>query len=163
MNNVDINKLSIISDGSFLLTAGTLEDYNTMTVGWGQIGVLWAVPVLSVYVRYNRYTYEFMEKNDIFTASFFDNAKYSKMLGFCGTKSGRDFDKAKETGITPISVDDTVSFAEASKIIVCKKIYTEEINGEKFLDKQKFTAYYSEDNPLHKVYIGQIISAYERV
>ncbi|GHU52374.1 hypothetical protein FACS1894132_01860 [Clostridia bacterium] len=161
MNNVDIKKLSIISDGSFLLTAGTLDKYNTMTAGWGQLGVVWSVPVFTVYVRYNRYTFEFIENNEYFTAAFFDNEKYSKALSFCGSKSGRDYDKAKETGLTPIAVDGSVAFAEAKKIIVSKKIYTHDLVEEKFLDKEKFNAYYSETNPLHKVYVGEIISAYE--
>jgi flavin reductase (DIM6/NTAB) family NADH-FMN oxidoreductase RutF len=161
MNNVDINKLSIISQGSFLLTAGNLEKYNTMTAGWGQIGVLWAVPVFTAYVRYNRFTYEFTENNDYFTASFFDNEKYAKVLSYCGTKSGRDVDKAKETGLTPIEIGGSVAFKEASKIIVCKKVYTADMNPENFIDKEKLQTYYSETNPLHKIYVGQITSACE--
>ena len=47
-----------------LVTAGTLEDYNTMTISWGGLGTLWSRPVATVYVKPVRYTYHFLEKND---------------------------------------------------------------------------------------------------
>lgn len=157
-----ISPISIISDGSFLLTAGTLESYNTMTAGWGQCGVLWQRPVFTAYVRPNRYTFEFTEKNEIFTVSFFDQKQYAKMLGFCGSKSGRDYDKAKETGISPIAVDGSVAFSEAHTIYVCKKLYVTDLAAENFIDKSIYNASYSDTNPVHKVYIGEIISAFKQ-
>lgn len=154
------NPATIISEGSFLLTAGTLGSYNTMTAGWGQTGVLWQRPVFTAYVRPNRYTFEFTEKNELFTVSFFNQKEYAKMLSFCGSKSGKDYDKAKETGITPFEVDGSVSFREAHTIYVCKKLYITDFSENNFLDKSIYSACYSETNPVHKVYIGEIISAY---
>ena len=45
-----------------LLTAGSMEKFNTMTISWGGLGTLWSKPVASVYVRTSRYTHEFMDE-----------------------------------------------------------------------------------------------------
>ena len=58
-----------------LVTAGTPEHYNTMTISWGGLGTLWRRPVATVYVKKNRYTFEFMEQNDYFTVSFYPEAQ----------------------------------------------------------------------------------------
>jgi flavin reductase (DIM6/NTAB) family NADH-FMN oxidoreductase RutF len=52
-----------------LLTAGDKTGLNTMTIGWCQLGRLWNLPVCTVYVRPERYTYQFMESHDYFTVS----------------------------------------------------------------------------------------------
>ena len=83
-----------------LLTAGEKGNYNTMTVSWGMLGELWGKDMVTVFVRPQRYTYEFMEKYDNFTLSFF-GSEYRRALSFCGSKSGRDFDKA-EAGRQPL-------------------------------------------------------------
>ena len=72
------------------------EDYNTMTASWGGMGILWGKPVAFVFVRPQRHTFSFTEKNDRLTLSFF-GPEYREALNFCGTKSGRDCDKAAET------------------------------------------------------------------
>ena len=52
-----------------LLAAGDKSGCNAMTIGWCQAGRLWNLPVCTVYVRPERYTYQFMEKNAMFTVS----------------------------------------------------------------------------------------------
>ena len=47
------------------------EDYNTMTASWGGMGILWGKPVAFVFVRPQRHTFSFTEKNDRLTLSFF--------------------------------------------------------------------------------------------
>lgn len=72
-----------------LLTAGDKTGLNTMTIGWCQLGRLWNLPVCTVYVRPERYTYQFMESHDYFTVSILpEEAK--KVTALCGSKSGRD-------------------------------------------------------------------------
>ena len=84
----------------FLLTAGTPENWNTMTCSWGMGGVMWNRPSVTCYVRQSRHTFGFMQQQDMFTISFFPEAERKK-LAFCGSHSGRDCDKAKEAGLTP--------------------------------------------------------------
>ena len=145
--------VSLFDDRWALLTAGNAESYNTMTVSWGMMGELWNKDVCTVFVRPQRYTYEFMEKNDGFTLSFFSD-EYKKALSFCGSKSGRDYDKAKETGLTPVEGEQGVSFEQAELIINCRKLYVQDMKEECFLDKSIVGKCYNGD--FHRIYVGEI-------
>jgi len=153
------NPFNEIGKEWFLITAGNGENYNTMTASWGFMGVMWGTPSILCAVRTNRHTFKFMEDSDIYTISFFDES-YRNTLNFCGTKSGRDYDKAKETGLTPIEIDGAVTFEQAKRVFVCKKRYSEIMNQESFTEKSTYDKWYSTD-PMHKQYIGEIIAVYE--
>ena len=86
--------------------------------------------------------------------------QYRKALAFCGSHSGRDCDKAKETGLTPIALDGTVGFAEAERIFICEKVYAQMMNTDSFIQKELLKDYYA-SNPMHKMYIGKILAVYE--
>lgn len=141
-----------------LLTAGSLEKYNTMTIGWGVTGVLWGKDVFIVYVRPSRYTYQFMEENEYFTVSFYDD-EYKKALGYLGTKSGRDTDKVKDVNFTPFACGESVSFKEANLTILCKKIYIQDLEQAGF--PEKVNERYYPTNDVHRYYIGEIIDIIE--
>lgn len=145
----------------FLLTAGTPDHFNTMTAGWGSIGKIWNMSSFQAYVRENRYTFEFMEDCDIFTASFFE-PKYRQALMFCGSHSGRDCDKIKETGLTPVLVDNGgIAFEQAREVLVCRKVYADLLEADNFVDKDVFAQNYGgAENPVHKMYIGEILKYY---
>ena len=105
-----------------ILTAGRIGAYNGMTIGWGGLGVLWRKNVATVYVRRQRHTFQFLEKEPFFGLSFL-NKTYKEAITFFGSKSGRDYDKAKETGLTPVAfVDKAVYFDESELVILLKKI-----------------------------------------
>ena len=97
---INENAVKLIGKEWMLITAGNMENYNTMTASWGNIGFLWGKPVATIYVRPQRYTLEYIEREECFTLSFFPE-QYRKALNICGTKSGRDTDKVKEAGLTP--------------------------------------------------------------
>lgn len=165
MKAIDIKSLEFspfvkIGDEWALVTAGSNENYNAMTVSWGGLGVLWGAPAATIYIRPQRYTHEFVEKNELFTISFF-SGEYKKALSFCGSHSGRDCDKAKATGLTPIELDGTTSFKEAKLILVCRKKYSQTMTADSFLDKSLLEKWYP-NNDLHTVYIGEIIAAYQK-
>ena len=145
--------VKMIADDWALLTAGDINSWNTMTVSWGGVGELWGNDVVFCFVRPQRYTFEFMEKQDAFTLSFF-GGKYKKELAFCGAKSGRDYDKAKETGFVPVKAGDAIGFEQANVIIVCKKIAVSDIDPKGFLDNSIMSNYKSND--FHKIYVGKI-------
>ena len=65
------NAVGLFDDRWALLTSGDKDSYNTMTVSWGMMCALWNKDVCPVFVRPQRYTYEFMEKNDGFPLSIF--------------------------------------------------------------------------------------------
>ena len=116
-----------------LVTAGTMEDFNTMTASWGHMGILWHLPIAIAYIRPQRYTFGFANRYDYYTLSFFTE-EYRPALQFCGSKSGRDYDKVAETGLTPVQTDrGNVIFEEARLILECRKVYVDDLKKENFL------------------------------
>ena len=95
------NPFKLIGKHWFLLTSGDNRENNTMTASWGQAGVLWNKPVFSAYVRTSRKTFELMEKNEYFTASFFDE-KYRSALSYCGSHSGKGVSTAYNALFFPL-------------------------------------------------------------
>lgn len=103
------NAFKLIGKDWMLITAGTPESFNTMTASWGGLGVLWERKVAFCFIRPTRYTREFVERSQNFTLSFFEET-HRKALGFIGSHSGRDTDKIKETGLTPVKEEGIVLF-----------------------------------------------------
>jgi len=144
-----------------LITAGTKKNFNTMTAAWGGIGFLWKEPMATIFIRPQRYTYEFTEKYDAFTLCFFDNA-YHEALKICGTKSGRDIDKMKETGLIPlVTSNGNIYYEQARLVIECRKVYFDDIRPENFLDPRPDKNYPKKD--YHRMYIGFIESCLLKV
>lgn len=140
-----------------LITAGNKESFNAMTASWGGLGVLWNKNVAFTFIRPSRYTYEFCEREEYFTLTFFPE-EYRKALSFCGTKSGRDYDKCKETGLTPSFDADAPYFEEAELVLVCKKLYAQDMDKACVIDSAVNTNY-GENEPMHRVYVGEIVKA----
>ena len=147
------NFVKILSEDWALLTSGDEEAFNTMTVSWGGIGELWGKDVAFIFVRPQRYTYNFMEKFSHFSLSFF-GGEYKKELAFCGSKSGKDVDKIKVTGLTPIKIYDTMGFKEAKITVVMKKLAYQDMNPNGFIDESIMDNYKAGD--FHRIYIGEI-------
>ena len=148
------NFVKMISNDWALLTAGKSDDFNTMTVSWGGIGELWNKDVCFVFVRPQRYTYEFMEKNDYFSLSFF-GGDYKKELGICGSKSGRDIDKIEETGFSPIDLGEATGFEQAKVNVVLKKLAYQDMKPDGFVDESIMKNY--ANNDFHRAYVGEIV------
>jgi flavin reductase (DIM6/NTAB) family NADH-FMN oxidoreductase RutF len=157
-SELDGNFIKMIGQDWFLITAGNVESHNTMTAAWGGIGFLWQKPVVYTFVRPVRHTFLFTEENEYFTLSFFDE-KHRNTLQYCGTKSGKDVDKAKETGLTLLPIDEkSVAFEQAKLIILCRKLYSDFIKPENFADISLEKHYPLKD--YHKIYIGEIVKCY---
>lgn len=129
--------------------------FNMMTASWGTVGIMWGVPVLTCVIRPQRYTREFTDAADIATFTFYDE-KYRKALQFCGSKSGRDYDKAKEAGLTPRDdIENAVYFNEANLVIIGKKRYADEYEERHFIDKSISDQWYPTKD-FHRMYIYEI-------
>lgn len=143
-----------------LLTAGDKSGCNTMTIGWCQLGTLWHLPVCTVYVRPERYTYRFMEEQDYFTVSVLP-AGEKRTVKVCGTQSGRDIDKVKECGLTLCyGAGDAPFFDEAELVLVCKKIFVQDMTPDCVVDGINILPYYNKTNGWHRIYTGQVVEAY---
>lgn len=148
------NPFTMIGKDWFLLTAGTPEDYNTMTASWGAMGVIWGAPAVTAYVRTSRHTMSYLENNDLFTVSVLDE-NFRSALSFCGSHSGRDCDKAKETGLIPVELSGSTAFAQARLVLVCEKMFGQMMEKAAFADPQVYAKWYEKD-PMHKMFIGKI-------
>ena len=139
-----------------LITAGNKEKYNTMTASWGGMGILWNKSVVFIFVRPQRYTYEFLEANDYFSISFYDNSRWARALKFCGTNSGRDVNKAKVTGLIPAFDEKAPYFIQSKMVIICKKLYAQPLCEEGVLGGDSVLKHYNGDE-YHKMYISEIL------
>ena len=158
INELNFNVFDKIGKEWFLLTAGDKDRYNTMTASWGGMGILWNKPVCFTFVRPNRYTYEFMEDNSFFTLSFF-REQHRSILTFCGSKSGRNVDKVKETGlVSEFTENGTPYFKQADMVIECKKLFIRDMKEDDFIDKDLLKHYDGTD--YHRMYIGEICNVY---
>ncbi len=140
--------------GWALVSAKSNKGYNTLTASWFMFGKIWEWASVSVYVKPARYTYEFINDSNYFTVSYFTN-EYIKTLGLLGSKSGRDGDKIKESGLNVIEEENFISFEEASITFICEKIYYNDLDVAN-MPKDVVTHYYDNELP-HRMYIGKII------
>ena len=165
VDDLKLNPMKMIGEEWWLITAGNEDQgYNGMTASWGHLGALWerpggkphkGLPTISVYVRPSRYTKEFLDREELFTLSVFDR-DYRKALGYMGSHSGREEEKAVKAGLIPVFADGTTYFKEAGMVFICKKLYHSPLWEEGFVDKSLVTRNYPEGD-FHEIYIGEII------
>ncbi len=158
IKELNFNPFEKIGKQWFLITAGDESSWNTMTASWGFMGVMWGKNCLQAVVRPSRHTYSFLEKNEYFTASFLPE-EYRSALMFCGRNSGRDCDKSKETGLTPVFVDGTAAIEQAELVLVCRKLYVQEMKPEFFTD-EALKAENINGDPMHTEFISEIVKVY---
>ena len=152
-----IDVFSKFNDQWALLTAGCENNFNSMTIRWGGMGTVWGRPVITVYVKPIRFTYEYMESSDYFTVSFYSE-EYRHALGIMGSRSGRDCDKIAISGLTPRPLDNCVSFAEAEETIVCRKIYSQDMVLDT-MPADVIKTFYETESP-HRLYIGEVVDIF---
>ena len=143
-----------------LITAGTRErGYNTMTASWGHLGSLWGegggMPTAVIYIRPQRYTKQFVDREAYFTLSFFPEG-YKEQLAYLGAHSGRDEDKIAKVGLTPLFEADWTLFAQANLTLVCRKLYRAPILEAGFVDRAIVEQNYPQRD-FHDMYVGQIV------
>lgn len=138
-----------------LVTAGTEDDCNTMTAGWGGLGVLWGAPCATCYIRPQRYTRELLDREEYFTLSFFGE-EYRPQLALCGRESGRDVNKAEKCGFTVCtSQQGAVYFEQAELVLVCRKRYVQAMDPAA-MPADVLERWYPEKD-YHLTYIGEIV------
>ena len=142
-----------------LVTSGNLLHHNSMTVSWGEMGTLWNKPVVTIYIKPVRYTHNFIEDNECFVVSFYDEA-YKKSLMIMGSKTGRDSNKDELSNLTPYEYQGVTLYKEAKLSLICKKIYQNDLDLSRIPNKEIET-YYIEEAP-HTMYIGEVIEIIEK-
>lgn len=156
---IEGNFIKNLGENWMLVTAGTPLSYNTMTASWGGIGIIWEHPVAFITIRNTRYTYEFLQANDIYTLTFFGGAEKEAMR-ILGTMSGRDGDKVARTDLTPVETPlGSMSFQQATMIIECRKIYENALDPKSiFIDE--IAAGYMKNDERHILFFGEMVNVW---
>lgn len=148
-----------------LLTTKADGKVNSMTIGWGFLGIQWAKPIFVVLVRQSRHTKKMLDENPEFTVNIPLGAIDKNILGVCGTKSGRDMDKIAELGLT-LEEGETVSVPAIKELpltLECKVIYKQD-QDPKAITPEDDTRFYAKgtanEGDYHTAYYGQITAAY---
>ena len=155
------NAVRLIGKDWMLITAFDAQQnkVNAMTASWGAMGVLWNKSVAICFVRPQRYTYGLVESSERFSLCFFEDA-YRDALKLCGTKSGRDCDKLAMAGLTEEMSDGVWGIREAKLVLVCRKLYADDLKEDAFLDRALLSNYAAKD--YHRMYVCEIEKAYVR-
>ncbi len=158
-NELSKEMLQQLQKGTFL-TVKNGDKLNTMTIGWGSIGIMWNKPILMVPVRYSRYTHTLIEQAKDFTVSVPLKGDMSAELAYCGTKTGKNIDKLKVLGLTVVESKNvnTPIIGECQLHFECKIVYKQAMDS-KMIDSEIKTLNYPNDN-LHVLYYGEIVSCY---
>jgi flavin reductase (DIM6/NTAB) family NADH-FMN oxidoreductase RutF len=154
---------------------------NSMTAAWGGVGFIWQQPTAFFFIRPQRFTKTFVEAASTLSLSFFDSSVHRDALTFMGNVSGyEDAHKVEHSGLTlafcetevvqepPLGasrVERTPYFSEARLVLVCERLYQQEMRAECFLDKEQLERFYGRlegENDLHTLYIAGIRQALVR-
>ncbi len=83
-----------------LVVTGTLESPNVLAVAW--IGMMGSnPPVIGISLDARRYSCKLLSKHGEFTVNIPSSGSYVQ-TDYCGIRSGRNVDKFRATGFTPV-------------------------------------------------------------
>lgn len=163
LKTLNDNVFDLIGKEWVLITAGTKNGgFNMMTASWGCLGWLWNKPVAVIFVRPERYTHQFVEAGEYVTLSFLGNGSEAREIyNYCGSKSGRDGDKVRATGLRPVETETgAVAYEQSRLTLECRKLYKDSIKPECFIDGS-IEKWYGEKGGYHDVYVLEIVNAYK--
>ena len=153
------NAMKLIGSDWMLITAKDEEQgrVNAMTASWGGMGVIWNLPVCICLIRPQRHTYGLMENGERFSVAFLGE-EHRDALRLCGRESGRDTDKLQKAGLTTSEIDGVSVINEARLVLVCQKLYADDLKKDGFLQKELLEHYKQDD--FHRMYICKIEGVY---
>jgi flavin reductase (DIM6/NTAB) family NADH-FMN oxidoreductase RutF len=150
--------LAVLADPGLLLASQGEDGVpNAMTIGWGTVGVIWGKQVFTVLVRPSRYTFTRLAESDSFTVNVPPPSLHDAVT-FCGTRSGRDYDKFAECGMTAEASETvgTPGIAECPIVYECQIVHTTDVVNAT-LDSDILATFYSSGD-LHRIYHGEILA-----
>ena len=155
----NINPFQRIGQDWMLISAEREGKVNTMTASWGMMGVFWGKNVVTVGIRPQRFTKEFVDAGEFFSLTFFDGERKEEM-GYLGKVSGRDEDKISKVGFHVVKTDEEQpTFEEGKMVFVCKKLMETQLNPEEFIDPEVDGRWYPQKD-YHHMYTAEVIAAY---
>lgn len=160
MNDYFKQAMDILPSGAFLTTKRG-DKINTMTIGWGNFGFVWGMPIFEALVRESRFSKELMDGNMEFTVTFPFGNDMKEALGFCGTKSGRNFDKIKECNLSvaPAQEISTPIIKCHGIVIECKVVMSHDMKDSTV--SEEILGKWYKNGDLHTLYYAKIEKIYE--
>ena len=161
LKDMELDVFHMFDDQWALLTAGTTDKFNMMTISWGSLGTIWGgatngKQIATVYVRPSRYTYELLRnEGEYFTISFFPKGLEKDLL-YIGSRSGRDTDKLEDTKIHAKILGEHVVYEEAQLAFICRKLFAQPMLKEN-MAPEIAEGVYAEDDDVHVMFIGEIV------
>ena len=152
---------ALTKGGAFIVAVDASGVPNPMTIGWGQVGIIWGRPMFTALVRLSRYTYECLQASDAFTINVPRPGDLKDELMLCGTKSGRDLDKAAECGLTmaPGKVVETPIVDECALHYECRIVARTQQERPDFASDTVLDQFYANGDH-HLLVFGEIVAAY---
>ncbi|MBE6903769.1 MAG: flavin reductase family protein [Ruminococcaceae bacterium] len=148
------NAFTLIGNDWLLITAAKGDKVNTMTASWGGLGFLWNKNVAYIFIRPQRYTKEFVDSSDTLSLCVLDGSRRDD-LNYLGKVSGRDEDKIKKCALTPLFDNQTPYFEESKLVLICKKLFAQELKEDSFIQKDIIERYYPSKD-YHTMYVVEI-------
>ena len=158
----------MLPKGILLNTNG--DKFNSMVIGWGNLGTLWGRPTFLVYVRQSRYTKSQLDKTGEFSISVPLDRPTPLISKVCGSLSGNNVDKQKEAGLTleEAEVIHTPGVKEYPLTLECRILYSQDQDLARIPEDIR-ERMYPQDVPgtepmanrdFHTMYVGEIVDAY---
>lgn len=157
---LECNPFTKIGKEWALVTAGTKEKTNAMTISWGGMGVMWGKNVVYVFIRDSRFTKELIDSNEFFSLTFLEE-KYRPALNYCGSHCGKDEDKIKNAGLTAGTKMGIPFIDEGNLVLLCHKLSATRITEDSFLSPEIKEKWYA-NNDMHTMYIAEILDVLAR-
>lgn len=148
------NPFKTISKDWLLITAKKGDKVNTMTASWGGIGFIWNKPVAYIFIRPQRYTKEFIDSGSELSLSVLPDS-FRNELTYFGRVSGRDEDKIAKSGLELDYSGNVPFFKDSSTAFICKKLFSQELSEESFIDKDIISKCYP-NKDFHTMYVVEI-------
>lgn len=160
-HNLDMTLKRMAEGGLLLATQNEQGIPNAMTIGWGNVGIVWGRPVFIVFVRPSRFTFQNLERNSDFTVNV--PTTYMKdVCALCGSESGRTVDKFAECSLTAVPAERVKAplIEQCERFYECRTIHMGDVRDSMLADTIRDGFYGRGD--LHRVYYGEILRTAER-
>jgi flavin reductase (DIM6/NTAB) family NADH-FMN oxidoreductase RutF len=152
---------SLAKDGLLVASSGADGKNNVMTIGWGEVGVLWSKPFFIAFIRKSRYTYELIEQSGDFTVNVPPKG-FKKILDFCGNKTGRKVDKIKKLDlkVQPSKAVKSPTLSDCPVTLECKVMFKKRMAKRDVPINMRKRFYKNGD--YHTCYFAQIVNITSR-
>lgn len=141
---------------SALLTVGDLDEFTTMPVKWGTIGMVWDKPVVTVFVGPSQYIYREMDWTDYFTLSFYPE-EYKEILASIGPENGSDEKALRALGLSTMEACESVSFYDADVTFLCRKTFQQRLGQASAASSAPIVRSYHLGEKGYDMFIGEVV------